>query len=258
LRDQPVIIRDSNTLSTHYNQLSQNDIICGRICMHGAEEAILTDLLERGVRLIPSATAQLASRSKVFQARIFSDFMLPGTLPVYNRQMLLKTCSLYYRNSQGKVILKRDHNNAGLGIHLFDSIEDVYNLVALNSFAFPFVIAPYQEKFRDIRVIILDDYVEAYERTNPFGFRKNLHWGGRSTVFQLSDDQLRFCRNVMERGRFAYAHIDLMILDNDLCYLTEINLRGGLKGARISGMAYKGKIAALHETFLNSMLSGNK
>lgn len=221
--------------------------------MHYAEESILTDLLERGIHLIPSATAQLASRSKVFQAKIFSKYMLPGTLAIYNSHMLLEASSLYHKNKYRKVVLKHDRKNAGLGIHLFKDIEDLYNQVSGNAFEFPFVISPYQKDFKDIRVIILADYVEAYERINPYNFRKNLHCGGNSRIYQLNKKQLHVCKQVMGRGQFDYGHIDLMLTKDHKCYLTEINLRGGLRGAQISGKRYRAKLEALHEKLLERL-----
>lgn len=222
--------------------------------MSWAEESILTDLVERGIHLIPSATSQLASRSKVFQAKIFNDFMLPDTLAIYNSHQLLEACSLYNKTMRTEVVLKNDRKNAGLGIHLFRNIEDLYNQVSLSSIQFPFVISPFINTFQDIRVIILDDHIEAYERTNPNNFRKNLHCGGKSTPYRLSDEHLKFCFTLMKRGKFDYSHIDLMITEADHCFLTEINLRGGLKGAQISGERYKEKLDNLHEKLLSALL----
>jgi ribosomal protein S6--L-glutamate ligase len=37
----------------------------------------------------------------------------------------------------------------------------------------------------------------------------------------------------MERGKFPYAHIDLLVTADGHSYLSEIALNGGLKGARI-------------------------
>ena len=103
------------------------------------------DLLARGIKLIPSATAQLASRSKVFQAKVFEEFMLPGTQAVYDNHTLLDTSSLYQKLKFTKVILKCDRKNAGLGIHLFNTIEELYNLVVCGkSLHFPFVIQPFR------------------------------------------------------------------------------------------------------------------
>ena len=250
MRDLPLVIRNNSTLTTSYQQLKKHDTICGRIRLAPGEEHVLLDLLERGVRLIPSATAQLASRSKTFQAKIFVDFMVPGTLPIYDHHALLAATSLYHQHRYGPVILKRDRKNGGLGVHIFNQIEEIYNYAGIGSCPFPFVIQPYQSKVRDIRVIILDEYVEAYERVNPYNFRKNLHCGGESRSYPLSELQLEFCKKSMRRGDFAYAHLDLMLTDAGTCYLMEINLRGGLKGSRMSGTEYQKKIKTIHERLL--------
>ncbi|MGW8195464.1 MAG: ATP-grasp domain-containing protein [Desulforhopalus sp.] len=252
----PTVVRNNQILYSHYHQLQKDDIVCGRIRLKPGEEHLLIDLLERGVQLIPSATAQLASRSKCFQARIFSEFMLPGTLPIFDTHELLKASSSYRRHQYTRVILKTDRKNAGLGIFIYNDIEELYNQASAGGFGFPFVIQPFQTDSRDIRVIILGDYIEAYERTNPYSFRKNLHCGGKSTPFTLSDRHLHFCQKVMARGQFDYAHIDLMLGSADSCHLMEINLRGGLKGAKICGKAYQEKIDALHESLLFKMTGG--
>ncbi len=247
---QSTVIRDNQTLYSRYQHLRKNDVILGRIRLKPGEEHLLTDLLDRGITLIPSATAQLASRSKAFQARIFSDFMLPDTLPIYDSHALLKASSLYKQRQHSRVILKSDRKNAGLGVHVFNSIEDLYNQVSGGNFPFPFVIQPFENRVRDIRVIILGDYLEAYERKNPYNFRKNLHCGGDSSPFSLSDQQLRFCRQVLQRGNFPYAHLDLMLSSDGECRLMEINLRGGLKGAKIAGKEYQQKLDEIHEKLL--------
>lgn len=241
------IIYDNQTLFNCYQQLQKNDIICGRVRLKPGEEHLLTDLIARGVILIPSATSQVASRSKVFQARIFGKLMVPGTLPIYDLHDLLNASSFYRRQNYSSVILKCDRKNAGLGIHLFQSIEDLYNQVSGGGFPFPFVIQPFVEKCRDIRVILLGDYIEAYERTNPDNFRKNLHCGGTSVPYVLPAEQLDFCRQAMHRGAFDYAHIDLMLAPAGDCWLAEINLRGGLRGARICGEEYQRRVQDIHD-----------
>ena len=250
MKGPPTIIRNNKTFYTCYQQLKTNDIVCGRIRMKPGEEHLLTDLLERGIRLVPSASSQLASRSKTFQARIFSDFMLPGTLPIYDTHALLSASSVYRQKQFTRVILKCDRKNAGMGVHIFNTIEDLYNHASNGSFVFPFVIQPYHSKSRDIRVIILGDYLEAYERINPYNFRKNLHCGGDSKPFALSRKQLEFCKRVMQRGDFPYAHLDLILTSDGNYHLMEINLRGGLKGAIISGKEYQVKLDKILEELL--------
>ena len=94
-------------------------------------------------------------------------------------------------------------------------------------------IQQYIEGITDVRAILVGDYIEAYTRYNPNNFRMNISSGGSSAPFELNDKQLDFCRDVMERGKFPFAHIDLHILADQSVYLSEIALNGGMKGAQI-------------------------
>jgi glutathione synthase/RimK-type ligase-like ATP-grasp enzyme len=219
----------------HLNHLC---IINCRLRLAPGEEHLFVDLLERGVFLLPSATAQLASRSKVHQSLVFRNFMVPETTVLYSPFDLLAAISRYSEAGIGEVVVKRDRKNGGIGIHRFASIEEVHNLAAFGYLEFPLVVQPFIEEFRDIRVIILGEYSEAYERINPSNFRHNLHCGGRASPCILTDEQLVFCQRVLACGSFPYAHLDLMVLPSGTIYLIEINLRGGLRGAKIKGRRY--------------------
>ncbi len=248
------IIRNNDELFEAFHHLVCGDIIACRIRLKYDEEHLLLDLTERGIHLIPSATSQLASRSKTFQARLLGSLMIPHTVVIYDIHGLLETISLYNRHSVEKVILKHDRKNAGLGIHLFHNIEDVYTQAANNVLPFPFVLQPFIADSRDIRVIFLDGYVEAYERKNPYGFRNNLHCGGQAVSSPLSQSQLELCKIAMKRGKFPYAHLDLMITETGDTYLAEINLRGGIRGAAIDPGNYQKKVFAIHEKILQKQI----
>ncbi len=252
---QGIIISNNDQLQKKFHLLDSSSTVCCRIRLLPGEEHILLDLSARNVTLIPSATSQLCSRSKVHQTRVFSEFMLPHTSVVYDSHQLLKTTSVYHNNNIGEVIVKLDRKNAGMGVLFFKDIEDIYNQTLLAKAEFPFVIQPYLENFKDIRVIILDDYIEAYHRYNPNNFRHNLHCGGSSSAWQPDNQMIDFCKKVMKRGEFPYAHIDLMATPENRLYLTEINLRGGLKGAAIDSATYDQKISRIHEQLLGSRLS---
>ena len=45
----------------------------------------------------------------------------------------------------------------------------------------------------------------------------------------------------MNRGKFPFAHIDLHILESGECFLSEIALNGGIKGAAITREELDGK-----------------
>lgn len=221
--------------------------------MKPQEEHLLLDLVERGVHLIPSATAQLASKSKAFQAGIFSPWMIPETTVIYDVHYLLETINRYKEKNIEKVVLKHDRKNAGVGILLYSSIEDVYNQAANNILPFPFVLQPFIPQSVDIRVIIIDDYTEAYKRSNPYNFRNNLHCGGTASPFNLSEKHLVFCMEIMKRGDFPYGHLDLMMTEKGKVYLAEINLRGGIKGAQITTKEYKKRITSIKKKLLSNI-----
>ncbi len=248
------LICDRKTLIAEFENLCRGDIVSGRMQLRSGEEHLLLDLVSRGVHLVPSAKAQLASKSKVFQAAIFGKWMVPETMVIYNRHQLLEITNVYHRRKITKVVLKQDRKNAGMGILLYHSIEDIYNQAAHNLLSYPFVIQPFIEESRDIRVVILGDYLEAYTRSNPDNFRNNLHCGGSYTNSRLSPPALSFCREVMKRGDFPYGHLDLMLISEKTFYLTEINLRGGLHGARISTKEYKDKIAEIERQLVDDIL----
>ena len=254
MSSSPRIIHNNDDLLATYQELQAGDIITCRLRLKTEEEHLLLDLLERGIQLIPPATSQLASRSKTFQARLLAPLMIPHTTVIYDIHGILEAISLYGKNAIKKVVFKHDRKNAGFGIHLFRDIEDVYTQAANNVLAYPFVLQPFIKNSRDVRVIIIDDFVEAYERDNPDNFRNNLHCGGKSIPYKLSAEQLQLCRTAMERGSYPYAHLDLMITDKGETFLAEINLRGGMRGAAIDSGTYQTKIATLKEQLLAEKL----
>lgn len=247
LKRDPIVIKDNQSLFNHYNSLEAGDIICCRIRLKPGEEHLLLNLSERGVKAVPSLTSQLCSRSKAFQTRLFSWAMLPGTTVIYTVHDLLKVIGQYGNCSISKVVLKQEGKNGGLGIFLFNSIEDIYTQSAVGMHSYPFVIQPFISDFRDLRVIILDDYIEVYERISSGSFRHNLHCGGTPRPSELSDQQLRLCQKIMDQGAFPYAHLDLMVRDDGTTYFTEINLRGGLRGAKIESSVYQSRIEKIQD-----------
>jgi ribosomal protein S6--L-glutamate ligase len=97
---------------------------------------------------------------------------------------------------------------------------------------------------------MIGGYQEAYIRHNPHNLRRNLAAGGLSRSFKLNEGTSAFCQQVMKRGRFPYAHIDLMITEDDTCYLSEIALNGGIKGAAIDRQELEQKKKAIIDTLI--------
>ncbi len=223
--------------------------------MADAQEHLLLDLVSRGVRLFPSASAQLCSRSKVYQTALLGQFMVDGTRAIYSMNDMVEAVTDFGRMETERVVCKLDRANAGLGILCFSSIEDVYTQAVLKTLAFPFIIQPFMENCQDVRVVILGDTVEAYKRYNPHNFRHNLHCGGTSHPWDLTAEQLDFCLQVMERADFPHAHVDMLALSDGTVRLSEINLRGGLRGAKMNQQDYLQKVAEVQEETLQGWLA---
>ncbi len=250
-----MIIKKSSTFSEQYDKLTKDDIILGRIRLRTGEEHLLLDLVARSIPLIPSARSQLLSRSKVFQARLLGGFMVPGTMTIYTIHDIMKAVAKYGTQYPGRVVCKLDRANGGRGILLFSSVEDVYTQAALQTLSYPFVIQPFVEEGVDVRVILLGDYIESYRRYNSGNFRHNLHCGGTSSEHILTSSQKKVCERVMKRADFAYGHVDLLLAKNGASYLSEINLRGGLRGAQISPQEYKDRVDRICQEQLDAIIS---
>lgn len=251
---EKLVVRDNSTLRAQYHSLRQGDIIVGRLRLRESEESLLLDLCARGVHLIPSGLSQLASRSKTLQTTLFARFMLPLTYAIHAHHDLIAAISDYQKNSIAAVVTKLDRRNAGMGVHLWRSVEEVYTHASLGNIPFPFVLQPFEAECRDIRVVFLGDYIEAYWRHNPHNFRNNLHHGGQSKPCTLSAKQIKLCREVMARGQFPYGHLDILLTKEGKSYLGEINLRGGIRGAQISPEEYQVRVAAIHQLLLENYM----
>lgn len=228
-----MLITNPKELMSRYEELSGGDIFAGKPAAGGLNQYILIDLLERGIFCIPSPLSQIINGSKVVQTLFLNRWMLPNTLVISRRKNLLDAVGLFNREANGPVITKEDRMHCGHGIRRWDSIETLYSFVSMSESSYPFILQPYVGHFMDLRVIIAGDYAEAYARDNPDNFRMNMAAGGSSRPVDLDADKERFCRAVMERGKFPYAHIDMMVVPDGKYYLSEIALNGGIKGARI-------------------------
>lgn len=255
MRQPRRIITDNATFWGQYHDLDADDVMACRLSLKSSDEFLLVDLLERGVRLFPSATAQMASRSKVFQTALLCPFMVPHTMVIRDHHDIVSGINLYAQQGIGQVVTKHDRRNAGMGIHLWNSIEEVNTMASCRGMSFPFVVQPYVPACRDIRAVFLGDYEEAYWRDNPYSFRNNLHCGGKSTPCDLTLEQRALCRRIMARGKFPYGHIDLMVTAEGKTYFAEINLRGGIKGARIKPEEYQRRVRTIHAAYCSTLES---
>ncbi|MDY6952314.1 MAG: hypothetical protein SWE60_12440 [Thermodesulfobacteriota bacterium] len=229
-----MIIRKNMELKERYDELKAGDCFIGILGFKHLRRRIFVDLVERGVRFFPSALSQTLASSKVAQALAFRPWMVPHTLIITRRADLMHGINLYNEHGIGAVVTKEDSRHCGFGVHRWDNLEAVYNQASFNAILFPFVVQPFLEDYTDVRAIIAGDYVDAYVRENQHNFRMNLTAGGTSRPYDLGEDQFALCRAAMERGKFPYAHIDLLVTPKGQSYLSEIALNGGMKGARVN------------------------
>lgn len=228
-----MIIRSAGELDRHFDRLGRGDVILGMLPAKYLRPALVTDLLERGVRCAPSPLCQLISRSKCAQALLLRQWMAPHTLVIARRAELMDAVGYCARNRIGPVVTKQEGMHCGHGIRRWDNPETLYNIVAFNSADYPFVLQPFLADITDVRVIVAGDYVEAYVRENDLNFRANLAVGGAGRHLEMDPVVERLCRAVMKRGRFPYAHIDLHLTPGGRCWLSEIALEGGIAAAHI-------------------------
>ena len=232
-----MIIRSVSELKKRFHELVAGDIFTGIIAAGPTKATMLMDLLSRGIHCFPAPLAQMLNGSKVAQALVLKEYMLPNTAPVTRRKDLFDLIARYNRQQIGPVITKEDQMHCGRGIRRWDGIETLYSFIALDESAYPLVVQPFQEQLTDVRVIIVDDYVEAYVRSNPDNFRANISAGGESRPYELDPQQEQFCREVMQRAHFPFAHLDLHIMADGQYCLSEIALNGGIRAARIDRAA---------------------
>ena len=246
-----MIVRSSRELKEVYQDLCSGDIFLGTLAYKHMKQAVLIDLLERGISCFPSPLSQVLNNSKAAQVLILKQWMLPHTCVIARRSDLLDTINIYNRLKIAPVITKEDHMHCGHGVRKWDTIEVLYSFMALSESSYPFVVQPFLNNFIDVRVIIAGDYMEAYVRNNPDNFRMNISMGGESYPFDPDENLERFCHTAMERGKFPYAHLDIMITDDGKYYLSEIALDGGTKGAKIDRKELVQKKQDLLESLAN-------
>ena len=240
----------------HYQQLRSGDVIIGALALRPGEEVKALDLAERGVAFFPPVLCQLLSRSKVAQAEVLGDYMVPGSFAAYALADLAGRLP-EFRPGEA-VVAKRDRAHLGLGVSLWPSLETLYSLAGLQGLTYPLVVQPFLAGARDLRVVVAGDHLEAYERVNPHSFRKNLFQGGSSQPVNLTGELEDFCREVMARGKFPYAILDLLLDPEGRPYLAEISLKGGLTGARLSQAEFHRRVAALEEDFYRQWENSSK
>ena len=245
-----MIIRSVTELRKRFHTMTAGDLFCGIIGAGPGKATMLIDLASRGVHCLPAPLAQMLNGSKVAQALVLKEYMLPDTAVVARRKDLFDLIAQYNRHQIAAVITKEDRLHCGRGVRRWEGIETLHSFMALNQGFHPFVIQPFKNQLTDVRAIIVGDFVEAYVRYNPDNFRANISAGGESRPYALVRQEEQFCRAVMERAQFPFAHIDLQIMADGRYFLSEIALNGGIRAARINREQLEDKKKAVIERLI--------
>jgi ribosomal protein S6--L-glutamate ligase len=233
-----MVVKSFSDLTRLFHQLGRGDVFVGQIPRAYLRSAMLVDLQERGVTMIPSATAQLINASKAVQAFLLHPWMLPQTRVVSRRKELLDVLGEYRQKAIRTVVTKADRLHCGYGVCKWADLDTLYSCISTcGDEVYPIVLQPFVEAYTDVRAVLVGEFYEAYSRANSDDFRMNLAIGGHSRPYTLTQEQLDFCRTILKRCRMPYAHMDLMITHEGRLYLSEIRLNGGIHGARMTRKA---------------------
>ncbi|HSV94102.1 MAG TPA: hypothetical protein VLH81_13555, partial [Desulfobacterales bacterium] len=122
-----MIVRGAAELERRYDELTAGDVVAGLLPARFLAGAPVADLLERGVRFVPSLTCQALARSKCAQAVAFRRWMAPHTRVVARRADLMAALGDYTRQRVGAVVTKQEGMHCGHGIRRWESVEALYN-----------------------------------------------------------------------------------------------------------------------------------
>jgi len=252
------VITSARELWRALPDLAAGDVVVGRVPMRPGQERLLAVLAERGVCFVPSLQAQLLSRSKALQAAFLADFMVPGTSVLHCREDLLALMGRPGPLHHGEIVVKRDQGNAGGGVFFLAGLESLFTHLefAQEREVYPVVVQPMIEDAADMRVVVLGEELDVYQRHSACSRRRNLHCGGTAQPVAPDEALVDFCRQVMRRAGFPYGCLDLLRDGSGRCHLLEINLRGGLRGSRFDQRRYLEAVEATHQRLLRRVLAG--
>ena len=111
-----MIVKNNRELKARYHELTGGDVFMGILSLKHLKQTLLIDMLERGIRCLPPAIAQILNSSKAAQAFVLKEWMLPHTRVIPRRSDLLEALNTYNKNGIGPVVTKQDGMHCGHGI----------------------------------------------------------------------------------------------------------------------------------------------
>ena len=138
-------------------------------------------LAERGIAFFPPVLAQLLGRSKVAQAEVLGDYMVPGSFVAYALADLAGKLPGF--QARGAVVAKRERAHLGLGVSRWPSLEALYSLAGLQ----PLSLVEAQHVRLPDQVIAVNDDVHTVTGLQESGFG---HRAGRNRIRPVAFSQL--------------------------------------------------------------------
>ena len=148
-----MILRSAAELESRFHELGQGDVFLGPLPAKHLRGAAAADLLERGVRCVPSVLCQLLARSKAAQAFVLKPWMAPHTRVIARRAELMDAVGYCAQHGIGAVVTKQEGMHCGHGIRRWESAEALYSAVAFTDAVYPLVLQPFRPDIADVRVI---------------------------------------------------------------------------------------------------------
>ena len=90
-----MILKSNRELKCRYHELSGGDVFSGNLSLKHLKQTLFIDMLEQGIRCLPSALSQILNSSKVAQAFILRDWMLPFTFVILRRADLIEAINAF-------------------------------------------------------------------------------------------------------------------------------------------------------------------
>jgi len=110
-----MIIKSSRELKARYHELSAGDAFIGNLSLKHLKQTMLIDMLERGIDCLPSPLSQVLNSSKVAQAFVLRNWMLPLTLVIPRRKDLIEAVNTFNQHHPGPVVTKQIRMSCGHG-----------------------------------------------------------------------------------------------------------------------------------------------
>ena len=127
-----MIVTRFSQLTQSYHGLGPGDVFVGRVSASHLKATLLADLTDRGVRLLPSDTAQLLNGSKIDQAFVPASWMVPHTLAITRRNTLLDALTQYQRAGITTAITRSDRLHCGQGVCTGNDLERNSRITKVN------------------------------------------------------------------------------------------------------------------------------